>query len=156
MKTRPATRRPASADAELYDQDFFAWTQRTAARLRAGQLQAVDLEHLATEIEDMGKRDLKELNSRMQVLLMHLLKWQLQSARRAPSWQATMITQRLEIDAILRQSPSLRAKLASELGYNYAGAVKRAVPETGLDVGEFPPVCPFTLDQILDEHFLPE
>lgn len=104
----------------------------------------------------MGKRDLKELNSRIQVLLMHLLKWQLQPARRSPSWQATMITQRLEIDGILRQSPSLRPKIASELGYNYAGAVKRAVPETGLAPKEFARACPFTLDQILDEHFLPE
>ena len=103
----------------------------------------------------MGKRDLKELNSRVQVLLLHLLKWQNQPDGRSPSWQATIVTQRIEIEALLRQSPSLRPKLTSEFVQNYANAVKRAVPETGLRKEDFPVGCPFTIEQILDEEFLP-
>lgn len=146
---------PASAVA-LYDEDFFAWTQRTAELLRDGRFDDVDVEHAAEEIEDMGKRDLKELNSRMQVLLLHLLKWRLQPDKRSPSWQATIVTQRIEIEATLLQSPSLRARLRQELPGNYLRAIKRALPETGLERERFSTECPFTIEQILDESFLPE
>jgi hypothetical protein len=145
-----------AATNSLYDHDFFAWTQRTAALLRARRFEAVDVDHAADEIRDMGRRDFKELNSRMQVLLMHLLKWQLQPGKRTPSRLSSIVTQRLEIEAILQQSPSLRAKVNSELPKNYAGAVKRAVPETGLRQEQFPVASPYSVRQILDEQFLPE
>jgi len=151
----PASSRAAKTAAALYDSDFYSWTRRTAALLRAHRFDEIDVEHAAEEIEDMGKRDLKELNSRVQVLLLHLLKWQNQPDGRSPSWQATIVTQRIEIEALLRQSPSLRPKLTSELVQNYANAVKRAVPETGLRKEDFPVGCPFTIEQILDEEFLP-
>jgi hypothetical protein len=143
-------------DSDLYEKDFHAWTQHTAALLRSGRFDEVDIAHAADEIDDMGKRDLKELNSRMQILLMHLLKWQYQPSKRSPSWLSTIVSQRIEIDALLRQSPSLRPKLLAELADNYVGAVKRAVPETGFGKDRFPPRCPFTVEQVLDEQFLPE
>ena len=151
----PASVPTAEHDSQLYDTDFYSWTQRTAALLRARRFDEVDVEHAAEEIEDMGKRDLKELNSRLQVVLMHLLKWQLQPERRSGSWQSTIVAQRLEIGALLRQSPSLRPKVASELAGNYVSAVKRAIPEIGLEKDAFPARCPFTVEQILDEDFLP-
>ena len=151
----PASSRAAKTAAALYDSDFYSWTQRTAALLRARRFDEIDVEHAAEEIEDMGKRDLKELNSRVQVLLSHILKWQHQPDGRSPSWQTTIVTQRLEIEALLRQSPSLRPKLTSELVQNYVNAVKRAVPQTGLRKEDFPVGCPFTIEQILDEEFLP-
>jgi hypothetical protein len=151
-----ASQRQAAEGSLLYETDFFAWTQRTAALLRAGRFDVADVEHAATEIEDMGRRDLKELNSRMQVLLMHLLKWQLQPDKRSPSWETTIVTQRIEIAALLQQSPSLRMRLQSELAGNYVGAVKRAWPETALSTDQFPLACPYTVEQIVDEQFLPD
>jgi hypothetical protein len=151
----PASSHAARTAAALYDTDFYSWTQRTAALLRAHRFDEVDVEHAAEEIEDMGKRDLKELNSQLQVLLSHLLKWQRQPDRRCPSWESTIVTQRLEIAALLGESPSLRPKVTSELERNYANAVKRAVPETGLRKEDFPAGCPFTVEEILDEDFLP-
>jgi hypothetical protein len=145
----------ASERAAAYDADFFAWTRRTAALLRARRFAQVDIAHAAQEIEDMGKRDLRELNRRVQLLLVHLLKWQLQPRKRTPSWQTTLLAQRFEVDALLRDSPSLRPRLAQGLATNYARAVKRAVLETGLRADKFPSRCPFTLEQILDEDFLP-
>ena len=153
---KPSKHHTVANVASLYDEDFFVWTQRTAEVLRAGRFDEVDIEHAAEEIEDIGKRDLKELNSRMQVLLMHLLKWLLQRDKRSPSWQASIVTQRIEIAAILDQSPSLQARLEGELPANYIRAVRRAAPETGLRKEQFPAECPFTMKQILDENFLPE
>jgi hypothetical protein len=145
-----ATDRPG-----LYDEDFFEWTRRNAESLRAGRIDQADIEHIAEEIEDMGKRDLKELNSRVQVLVMHLLKCQFQPAMRSQSWTSTIVTQRIEIEADLKQSPSLKRKVRTGLPDNYAKAVRRAVAETGLPPGHFPAECPFTVDQILDPEFLP-
>ncbi len=139
----------------LYDEDFFEWTRRNAELLRAGQLEQADIEHIADEIEDMGKRDLRELNSRTQVLLTHLLQWRLQSEKKSRSWKDTIVTQRIEIADELKQSPSLRGKLQTELQDNYGKAVRRAMAQTGLPLGSFPGECPFTVKQILDPEFLP-
>ena len=138
-----------------YEQDFHAWTQRTAALLRAGRFDEADIDHVAEEIEDMGRRDVRELNRRVQILLAHLLKWQTQSDQRSRSWRSTITVQRLELEGLLAQSPSLRPKLESGLQDDYMRAVKRAAAETGLAADRFPPACPYRVEQILDEDFLP-
>lgn len=140
---------------EGYEQDFYAWTQRTAEMLRARRFDEADIEHVAEEIEDMGRRDVRELNSRMRVLLVHLLKWQVQPDQRSGSWPGTISAQRQELDALLDQSPSLRPKLASGLAGNYARAVKLAAAETGLESERFRQTCPHRVEQVLDEGFLP-
>jgi Domain of unknown function DUF29 len=38
----------------LYDTDFSSWTQTQAEALRAKDWAALDVEHLAKEIEDLG------------------------------------------------------------------------------------------------------
>jgi hypothetical protein len=140
---------------QAYDRDFHAWTQRTAALLRAGRFEEADMEHVAEEIEDMGRRDARELNSRLRVLVAHLLKRQFQPDQRSSSWLGTISAQRQEIDSLLEQSPSLRLTLESGLADNYIRAVKRAAAETGLAADRFPSACPYRADQILDEDFLP-
>jgi hypothetical protein len=155
MKTSASSAPHLMPDAGLYDRDFVAWTRTTAQRLRRGRFREVDIERVAAEIEDMGKRDVNELCSRMEVLIAHLLEWQQQPRKRSNSWRATVVTQRLEIRRLLRQSPSLRRYLRSEEAENYQGAVKRAAAETGLDRATFPSASPYSVEQILDEEFLP-
>jgi hypothetical protein len=92
----------------------------------------------------------------MQVLLMHLLKWSLQPNGRSSSWRSSIVAQRLEIEALLEQSPSLKPRIGESLDRNFERAVKRAIPETGLARDRFPARCPFSAVQILDEDFLPE
>lgn len=156
MKTAPAARARSSHDATLYETDFFEWTQQTAEQLRRRRFDETDIEHAAEEIEDMGKRDLRELNSRMEVLVAHLLKWQLQPRKRSKSWRATVVAQRREIAAVLQDSPSLRRRLVAATDNNYAGAVERAAAETGIAVRKFPVACPFSNEEILDPGFLPD
>jgi len=141
--------------AALYDEDFFEWTQWNAELLRAGQTGQADIAHIAEEIEDMGKRDLKELNSRLQVLLMHLLKWQLQPEMRSRSWERTIIDQRLQLETLLEQSPSLRPRSQAYLESNYEKAVHLAAFETRIPASQFPSKCPFSMAQILDRDFMP-
>jgi hypothetical protein len=68
--------------APLYDRDFFEWTARNAQLLREGRFAEVDAGHLAEEIEDVGKRDRREVRNRLKVLLVHLLKWTAQPGLR--------------------------------------------------------------------------
>ncbi len=142
--------------AGLYDQDFAAWTAETARLIRSGRIAEVDLEHVAEEIEDMGKRDSREVKSRLTVLLVHLLKWNLQPQRRSRSWSSTIATQRREMNDIFSQSPSLRDRIPGTLARVYRDAVHAAVIETGLSAKRFPLDCPFGVEEILDRDFLPE
>ena len=148
--------KPAVEQADLYDEDFFEWTFRNAELLRAGRFEQADIEHVAEEIEDMGKRDLHEVNSRVEVLVRHLLKWQLQPGKKSRSWVRTIASQRKGLAQRLDDSPSLRVKIQPNLGRNYQYALKLAVIETGLPKNHFPAECPFTVEQILDPDFLPQ
>ena len=138
-----------------YEDDLFAWTQEQAALLRAHAVDAIDWENLAEEIESMGRRDRRELKSRLTVILLHLLKWQAQPALHGASWRKTLRTERREIRSLLQQSPSLRREVPAMIRETYADAVKDAVDETGLRADVFPSTCPYAPDDVLDEDHLP-
>jgi hypothetical protein len=140
----------------LYDQDFYAWANEQAALLRAGQLAAADIEHIAEEIETMGRTEKRELVSRLAVLLQHLLKWQFQPERRSASWEATITVQRRDLADHLADNPSLKARLPEVLAGAYGRALLGAVAETGLARTTFPPDCPWSFAQIADEAFWPD
>ena len=139
-----------------YDQDINAWAHEQARLLRAGRFEMLDIEHIAGEIEDVGKSEQRELASRMAVLLAHLLKWQYQPERRGASWEKTIKAQRKEIAYALGESPSLTPKLQEPrwLDMVWARAVAQAVGETGLDC--FPEECPWAMQgEVLAETWLP-
>jgi len=80
-----------------YDRDVVAWANEQAALLRGGRFSELDIEHIADEVEDVGKSEQRELVSRMAILLAHLLKWQFQPERRGRSWLNTIKNQRFLI-----------------------------------------------------------
>jgi hypothetical protein len=142
--------------SQLYERDFFEWTQCNAALLRNGQFDQADIEHIAEEIEDMGSRDRRELESRLQVLAQHLWKWQFQPERRSRSWRDTIQIQRLEIVELLEEMPSLQRALHAGLNKVYQRSIARVVIETSLPEATFPSTAPFTLEQMLDREYFPE
>jgi hypothetical protein len=133
----------------LYDADYYCWTQDTAERLRRGELSGIDLVALVDEVEDLGKRERSALESRLAVLLCHLLKWDCQPAKRSRSWQATIELQRTRIEKLLRQSPSLRPFAEAALPEIYTEAVLRAIKETGLEREAFPRQSPYSFEEVL-------
>lgn len=149
------------AAVPLYDRDFFEWTARNAQLLRKGRFAEVDVEHLAEEIEDVGKRDQREVRNRLKVLLAHLLKWTAQPSFRyaasgASSWLDTIVEQRGQLESIFEQSPSLERLARESLDAVFCKAVKEAVHETRLARSKFPMTCPFAFEQVMDEAFLPD
>jgi len=141
--------------ANLYQQDFYAWASEQAALLRAGNLSAADVEHIAEEIESMGKAEKRELVSRLTVLLLHLLKWQFQPALRGNSWRTTIRVQRVQLADHLDDNPSLRGQCPEAIRRAYRLALVEAASETGLPDGTFPPVCPWSFEPLMDEGFWP-
>jgi len=139
----------------LYDTDFYAWAEQQARLLRAGQLSDADIEHIAEEIDSMGRSEKRELLSRLAVLLMHLLKWKSQPMLRGNSWRATIKVQRREIQRHLADNPSLKAKLPDVLADAYGDATLLAARESGLPESRFPASLPWSFEQIMDGEFWP-
>lgn len=148
---------------ELYHSDYAAWAQRTAELLRANEYEALDVEHLLDELDDMGKSERRELENRLTILLAHLLKWQYRlpglSAKwrefEGRSWRSTIIAQRDRLAKRLETTPGLKAILAETIGEAYADAVDLASKETELPRTTFPASCPYLQAQILDDSYYP-
>lgn len=140
----------------LYDRDFYAWANDQARLLRAGKLSEADIDHIAEEIESIGKTEKRELVRRLKVLLMHLLQWRFQPTGRSTSWRLTIEEQRSEVVDHLADNPSLKAQLAASMASAYRNAILAAARETGLDRETFPPLCPWSFDRIVDPDFWPE
>src|SRR5215831_19655505 len=123
-----------STNAELYAQDFFAWTQTTAALIRAGKWYDLAPEALAEEVESLGISQKHALGSHLKNLVMHLLKWHYQPSMRQTghSWQSSILNARDEIASLLEDLPSLRPLVADLLTKRYPAARRLAQVETGL------------------------
>jgi len=141
--------------ADLYETDFYAWANRQAALLRAGEFPAADIERIAEEIESMGRTEKRELVSRLTILALHLLKWKYQPGRRGASWEATITVQRDDVVDHLVDNPSLRAKLDETLVSAYRKASTLAAGETGFARSTFPETCPWSFDEMMDPGFWP-
>ena len=141
--------------SQLYDKDFYQWTVETAKAIKNKAIDKIDFQHLQQEIEDMGISQLRELESRLDVLLMHLLKWQYQSNKQSRSWTLTIEEQRARIKDHIKENPSLKSKIDNSLLKSYRYAVIQAAKETKLDKATFPDSLPYTIEQILDDKFFP-
>lgn len=141
---------------KLYERDFYAWTQEQAALLKERNYPCLDVENLVEEIESMGRSERREISSRMEQLLMHLLRWIVQPGLRGRSWRASIRNQRRELDRVLRDNPSLRRNLPDTFLDAYPVAVGMTEDETGLPQRAFPADPSFTLTQALDMDWMPD
>lgn len=138
-----------------YEVDYAQWCVEQAALVREGKFAGLDRENLAEEIESLGRSDKREIASRMEVLIAHLLKWQFQPEARSLSWAKSIIGARQSILEILDESPSLRQYPATTVERAYRVARVDAADETGIPVAEFPQVCPFRNDDLLNVKYYP-
>lgn len=140
----------------LYDQDLSAWAAHNAHLLRVGKFNELDIHHLIEELDDMGKSEKRALESYVQNLLMHLLKWQFQPAKRTTSWRQSIKNSRKSMFKILRDNPSLQPLLSQVVQEEYPDALDNAAAETSLPENIFPSQCPFDLAQLQAHDWLPE
>jgi hypothetical protein len=140
----------------LYDTDFNQWLEVQVQLLRDRQLNNLDLENLIKEIESLGKSDKRQLKSRLEVLLLHLLKWQYQPTQRTGSWKGTIAEQRRRIRDLLLDSPSLKSYVETVANACYADAREQASLETGLSLEHCPVDCPYAISDALNSDFWPK
>jgi hypothetical protein len=146
----------ATRTSELYERDFYEWAMANAALIREGRLDELDLANVAEEIESLGRSERRELDSRITVLLVHLLKRELQPHKRdTPSWLTSITNQRVELERVLRDSPSLRRQVSEAIAQAFPSALRLARIETRQKDAPLPPECPWTPEQLLDPDYLP-
>lgn len=149
-----AALKPLPATA-LYETDLHAWSEAQADLLRKGRFEELDLPNLIDEVRGVGGSEKREIESRLDVLIGHLLKWKFQPGARRNSWTATILEQRMRIARILRGSPSLKRYPREVFGECYLSGRLLASKDTGIDFTLFPEAAPFTVEQALDLDFLP-
>lgn len=145
----------------LYEEDFYAWTQRQAELLR--RLPAVsnelDVEHIAEEIEDLGRGDLRSAQSLCEHIIEHFLKLEYSGMKDpAEHWQDEIVEWRLQLEKVLTRS--IEAKLDLPAGYRAAlRLVRRLERDAPGLMSRLPRGCPYTFEQIRgsgDEDWFPE
>ena len=136
-----------------YMRDFYSWLMEQARLVREGRWDAVDRENLAEEIESLGREQFNKLESALRVLLLHILKWDHQPARRSRSWALSIREQRLELDDVLSDNPGLRPRIPEALARAYRKARLQAIKETGLKESRFLEACPYSFDDVVAREF---
>lgn len=126
-----------------------------AQLLRERKLSELDFENLIEELESMGRSQKSALASRLSQLIFHLLKWQFQPDFRGRSWLGTIEEQRVRVQDILEDNPSLKATIMESIQKAYKISVSLVKKETPIDLKLVPGTCPYTFEQIMDETFYP-
>jgi len=141
-----------------YDTDFYTWTQEQAALLREGAFTEIDIANLIEEVESLGHSIKSAMRSQMIRLLLHLLKWQYQPARRqdSHSWQDSITDARTQIMVHLESNHALQGFPEAVIPFAYRHARRKAAVATRLPLETFPVECPWGIDDILDDAFWPE
>lgn len=150
------SQRGVMAGESIYERDFYLWTEVTANLLHNGRFEEVDIGSLIEEIESIGRSEKRELKSRLVVLLMHLLKWKYQPGKRSESWRSTISEQRICLEALLEDSPSLKQYLLDNFDLCYEKARAKAADETGIRLDIFPIAVSFTKEETLKLNYLPD
>ena len=140
-----------------YDDDVLLWSQQQARLLREGRFAELDIEHLADEIEDVGKSEKRELASRCAVLFAHLLKWRFQPSIRSDSWLATVRVQRARVALALKETPSLKAVMRHPNWRRdvWLDALSQARKDMRAKADLLPDEPPWSIEDALDPDFWP-
>ena len=139
----------------LYERDYYLWLSQTAQLISEGKFDEIDTVNLIEEIEDMGRSEKKAVKSNLIVVLLHLLKYKYQPSKRTNSWKSSIREHRRRLRDDFCVSPSLKRYFEEVFAECYQDGREQAADETGLPLDTFPPLSPFTPDQVLDPNYLP-
>ena len=142
----------AAAELPRID-DLYRWAFEQAAHLRAGRFDLLDIPDVADEIEGVGKGEFRSFASGLEVILLHMLKWDHQPSRRSRSLIYPILEHRRRVRVDLDDSPSLRSRDEEALQRAYGFARLRAGTGTKLRLDVFPAACPYGWDQIMEAPY---
>jgi hypothetical protein len=151
-----AKEKPLYPDPADIEDDFYAWCYEQAQLLRLGRFTEADLPNVIKELEDIAQNYRSALKSSYRLVIVHLLKWQCQTGRRARSWEMTIIRERNNIADREEDSQTLKNEAGNLVADIYGRAAHQAATETKLPVETFPADCPYSVDQLRDPDWIPE
>jgi hypothetical protein len=137
-----------------YETDYHGWIQQQVELLKSGRLSDIDLENLIEEIESLGASKRDALVNQLTRLYLHLLKWHHQAHRRSRSWAISIRNARIEIEDLLADNPSLKARLPEFVEKAYAKARRQAEAETELPINTFPVAPSLSFEEAMAVDFL--
>jgi hypothetical protein len=140
---------------QLHETDDDLWLWETVELLKQKRFNDLDLENLIEELEDMGSEKRNAVKSLLEQVIIHLLLfqyWTEESDRNSYHWQGEILEFRTQIQD--RITTNLRNYLSEELTNLYQRSLKKVKIKTQFKVN-FPDECPYTLEQLLDENYLP-
>ncbi|HJU09745.1 MAG TPA: DUF29 domain-containing protein [Candidatus Binataceae bacterium] len=148
-----------SDSLNFYDEDYYAWVQDQVRALREHRTEEVDWENVAEELNDLGKSEKLSVENHLESLIEHLLKLaytrSIARERNSRLWHGTVRLARSKIRRRLAQSPSLRGKMHELFDAAYEDGRTRMLARTKLTEDPIPITSPWTLDQVLDDSFVP-
>ena len=116
-----------------YAEDYAAWLAHQVALLQSGRFDALDIPNLVDEVESLGRSDFKALVRAIEIVLIHMLKWDHQPKRRTRSWELSIAEHRRRIARELSDSPSYHHRLAEA----YLNDAKRLLPCAAYVEGQY-------------------
>lgn len=147
-------------ERSLYRTDDYAWTRQQAAGLRdlaARGDTALDLEHLALEVESLGRSDLATVRSHLRRIIEHLLKLEHAPAPDPrPGWRETVAEARDTIEDVITKT--MRREVEAGLAKTYQQGRHRAAAALRRH-GEIeaatalPEDCPYRLDELIGDGY---
>ena len=152
-KERSETSPTTGQAATRYEDDLYGWVLEQVGLLRAGRLDEVDAENIAEELSDVGSEQYDKLESALEVLLMHMLKWDHQPERPSRSWSLTIEEQRLRAEKQLRKNPGLKSRLGEAIEDGFRLGRVRAAREMNIEPEPLPASCPYDWQAIMHREF---
>ena len=169
MSTKAALK-PGHPTSDLYEADNYSWALKQAGNLRDHRIESLDWDNLAEEVEDLARRHADALTSYLARILQHLWKLAHLTAMRERServWLTEIDAYRERANRMLSKNPGLKGSVADpfqeawsearlELAKDAAAiSVKNKCFANLADKRAYPAVCPWTLEQALNESFRP-
>jgi hypothetical protein len=139
---------------QLYEIDDSLWLEETIELLKNKQFEQLDLENLIEELEDLGSEKKNAVESLLDQIIRHslLCQYWTEESQNINHWRTEIINFRLQIER--RLTTNIRNYLLIRLSKIYRGSLKYVNQKTQFNVN-FPQECPYTLEQLLDENWLP-
>lgn len=138
-----------------YLEDYGAWITAQIELIRDGQFDELDLEHLLEEVEGLARSNFDAFKSAIRIVLIHMLRWDVQPEYRIRSWATSINGHRIRVVEALEESPSYKSRVDEAVRKAYRLARYHAAKKTRRSVEHFPDTCPFTFDEIMTrEHHL--
>lgn len=154
LTRRPDRVDPGPARPTSHDSDFYTWVQEQTALLRAGRVEALDLDNIAEELSDVGLNEYYRLQSAVEIILLHMIKWDHQPERRTRSWALSIAEHRERALIQLRKSPGLKSSLEEVQQDAFRLARLGAARQMKRPQKTLPTDCPYAWDDILNRPFL--